>query len=210
MRLSAELRWFWSGEPANEFNRWFVEAGQTWHAARPPKTRLDDYLVDPRQSTLSIKRRSSGSIIEIKGLITARNQTLSFANCTAYIELWAKWPISALDLSCTRVVTIEKQRRMRSFRAKSAGVHSAGVHEVTPTSEELGTDAASGCNVELTRISGPDRSSWWTCGFEAFGALEEIEGLLAATLAEMNRRTPPPPMRGQACSYAAWLSKQQW
>ena len=205
MRLSAELRWFWSGEPAKEFDRWFVEAGQGWPAAKPLKTRLDDYLVDPRQSALSIKKRSNGSIVEIKGLITARNQTLSFANCTASIELWAKWPISALDLSSGRVVTIEKQRRMRSFRAMSAGVR-----EVPPTAEDPGTDAASGCNVELTRISGPDRSSWWTLGFEAFGALEEIEDLLAATLADMNRRTPPSPTSGQACSYATWLSKQHW
>ena len=205
MRLSAELRWFWSGEPAEEFDRWFVEAGQCWPAAKPLKTRLDDYLVDPRQSALSIKKRSSGSIVEIKGLITARTQTLSFANCAASIELWAKWPISALDLSSGRVVTIEKQRRMRSFRAMSAGVR-----EVPPTAEDPGTDAASGCNVELTRISGPDRSSWWTLGFEAFGALEEIEDLLAATLADMNRRTPPSPTSGQACSYATWLSKQHW
>lgn len=205
MRLSAELRWFWSGEPAKEFDRWFVEAGQSWPAAKPPKTRLDDYLVDPRQSALSIKKRSNAPIVEIKGLITARKQTLSFAHCTASIELWAKWPISALDLSSGRVVTIEKQRRMRSFRARSAGVC-----EMPPTSEEPGTDTVSVCNVELTRISGPDRSLWWTLGFEAFGPLEEIEDLLAATLAEMNSRTPPPPTRGQALSYAAWLSRQHW
>jgi len=205
MRLSAELRWFWNGEPAKEFDRWFVEAGQSWPHAKPPKTRIDDYLVDHQQSALSIKKRSSGSIVDIKGLITARNQTLRFANSTAHIELWAKWPISALDLSSGRVVTIEKQRRMRSFRANNAGVR-----EMAPSSEEPGTEATSGCNVELTRISGPDRSSWWTLGFEAFGALEEVEGLLATTLAEMNRREPPPPTSGHACSYARWLSKQRW
>jgi hypothetical protein len=205
MRLSAELRWFWNGEPAKEFDRWFVEAGQGWPHAKPAKTRVDDYLVDPQQNTLSIKKRSSGSIVEIKGLIAARSQTLRFANCTAHIELWAKWPISTLDLSGGRVVTIEKQRRMRSFRANGPGVR-----EVPPSSEEPSTQAASGCNVELTRISGPDRSSWWTLGFEAFGALEEVEGLLAATLAEMNRRKPPPPTSGQACGYAFWLSKQRW
>src|SRR5262249_53133999 len=108
MRLSAELRWFWNGEPAKEFDRWFVEAGQSWPHAKPAKTRLDDYLVDHQQSALSIKKRSSGSIVVIKGLITARDQTLRFANCTAQIELWAKWPISALDLSSGRVVAIEK------------------------------------------------------------------------------------------------------
>lgn len=205
MRLSAELRWFWSGKPAKEFNQWFVEAGQSWPAAKPPKTRLDDYLVDPEQSALSIKKRSSGSTVEIKGLIAARNQTLSFADCTASVELWAKWPISGLDLCCARVVTIGKERRMRSFRPSCGGVG-----EVAPSTEELATDAASGCNVELTRISCPDRSSWWTLGFEAFGSLEEIEHLLAATLAEMNGRNPPLPTRGQACSYAAWLSKQRW
>jgi hypothetical protein len=205
MRLSAELRWFWSGGPAEEFDRWFVEVGQTWPAAKPPKTRLDGYLADHHQSALSIKKRSSGSIIEIKGLIATRNQTVRFADCTACVELWAKWPISGVDLSCARVITIEKQRRMRSFRANSAGVR-----EVSPSAEEFGGEAASGCNVELTRLSGPDRSSWWTVGFEAFGALEEIEGLLAATVAEMNRRQPPQPTLGQAYSYAVWLSKQRW
>jgi hypothetical protein len=92
---------------------------------------------------------------------------------------------------------------MRSFRANWAGVR-----EVPPSSKELGADTATGCNVELTRVTGPDRSSWWTLGFEAFGALEEIEGLLAVTLAEMNGRNPPPPTRGQAWSYAVWLSKR--
>lgn len=205
MRLSAELRWFWSGEPAKEFDRWFGEAGQSWPAAKPSKTRLDDYLADHRQTALSIKKRSSGSSIEIKGLIATRHQTVRFADCAAYVELWAKWPISGLALSCARVVTIEKQRRMRSFRGNGAGVR-----EVPPSSEEFGGEAASGCNVELTHLSGPDHSSWWTIGFEAFGALEEIEDLLAATLAEMNRRQPPTPTRGQACSYAVWLSKQPW
>jgi hypothetical protein len=205
MRLSAELRWFWEGEPTIEFERWFAEAGQDWHAARPTKTRLDDYLADRGQSELGIKKRSGGSIVEVKGFIAARNQTLTFSHCTASVELWAKWPSFALDLSCVRLITIEKRRSMRTFRPNGAGVR-----ELPPTSEEPRADTASACNVELTRISGPDGTPWWTLGLEAFGALEQIEALLAATLAEMEHRKPPPLTNGQACSYPAWIAIQGW
>ena len=205
MRLSAELRWFWEGKPTIEFEQWFAAAGQDWHAARPAKTRLDDYLADQGQTELGIKRCSGGSIVEVKGFIAARNQKLAFSNCTASVELWAKWPSCALDLSCVRLITIEKRRSMRAFRPKGAGVR-----ELPPNAEEPRADTAPACNVELTRISGPDRSPWWTLGLEAFGALEQIEGLLAATLAELERRNPPPLTNGQACSYPAWLATQGW
>jgi hypothetical protein len=71
MRLSAKLRWFWKGRPAKEFESWFAASGKGWHAARPAKTRLDEYLVDDTQRELGIKKRSGRSL----------------ARCTAGAEL---------------------------------------------------------------------------------------------------------------------------
>lgn len=43
----------------------------------------------------------------------------------------------------------------------------------------------------VTLLKGPDGAAWWTFDFESFGMLDEIEGHLAATVANMAGRSPP-------------------
>jgi hypothetical protein len=66
MRLTAEIRWFWPDRPPQELHAWFVGAGAAWVAAGASKTRVDEYLRDPDQDSLGIKKRGGGDV-EIKG-----------------------------------------------------------------------------------------------------------------------------------------------
>jgi len=60
------------------------------------ETRVDEYLRDPGQASLGIKKRGRGDV-EIKGLISRRDKNLDFAACTSPIELWAKWASRTLE-----------------------------------------------------------------------------------------------------------------
>jgi hypothetical protein len=71
-------------------------------------------------------------------------------------------------------------------------------------------ERSSGCDLELTLLEGPDGTPWWTVGFEAFGAFDEVEDDLTATLAVVQRRSPPPLPAGQASGYPGWLATRGW
>ena len=106
MRLTAEIRWFWPDRPPQEFHGWFVGAGTAWTATGSTKTRVDEYLRDPDQDSLGIKKRGRGDV-EIKGLISRRDKHLDFAGCTSPIELWA-------SVSCRRSQSPNSQAATRS------------------------------------------------------------------------------------------------
>jgi hypothetical protein len=201
MRLTAEIRWFWPDSAPQEFHGWFVGDGAAWIAASSSKTRVDEYLLDPDQHSLGIKKRGRGDV-EIKGLISRRDKHLDFAGCTSPIELWAKWS-RTLDLDGLPLVRVAKQRWKRSF-----SVHAGAVSELATSSEPaLGQP---GCDAELTLLKGPDMAPWWTLGFEAYGELDEVEAALSRTVALMARRCPPPLTPGEAIGYATWIKSRLW
>jgi hypothetical protein len=53
--------------------------------------------------------------------------------------------------------------------------------------------------------------TWWTLGFESFGAFDRIEGTLRRSLQLMEARHPsgsrPAVAAGRLLSYPAWLSE---
>ena len=173
-----------------------------WIAAGSSKTRVDEYLRDPAQDPLGIKKRGRGDV-EIKGLISRRDKHLDFAGCTSPIELWAKWASRTLDLDGLPLVRVEKQRWKRSF-----SVHVGAVSELATSSEPaLGQP---GCDAELTLLRGPDMAPCWTLGFEAYGKLDDVEAVLSRTVSSMARRGPPPLTPGEAIGYPFWLKFRRW
>lgn len=201
MRMTAEIRWFWSGRPPRDFDAWFRTAGPSWDRASDSKTRTDAYLRDHAQTVLGIKQRGGSTGVEIKGLISTRATLLELAGCAAPVGLWGKWP-STLALDQRRLIRIEKQRWMRKFCVE------AGAARELPTGDA--SLRTCGCDVELTLLEGPDGSLWWTLGFEAFGAFDRVEEDLAATVAALTRRSPPRLNDGQANGYPGWLAARQW
>ena len=202
MRLTAEIRWFWLDRPPQKFHDWFVGAGAAWTAAGSTKTRVDEYLRDPDQDSLGIKKRGRGDV-EIKGLIGRRDKHLDFAGCTSQIELWAKWACRTLDLDGLPLIGVEKQRWKRSF-----SVHADVVSELATASELA--PRQSGCDAELTLLKGPDMAPWWTLGFEAYGELDKVEAVLSQTVSLMTRRCPPPLSPGEAIGYPSWIKCRRW
>jgi hypothetical protein len=202
MRLTAEIRWFWPDRPPQEFHGWFLGAGAGWAAADSTEIRVDEYLRDPDQDSLGIKKRGRGDV-EIKGLIGRRDQHLDFAGCTAPIELWAKWTSRTLHLDDLPLIRVEKQRWKRSF-----SVHAGAVSELATSSEPA--PRQSGCDAELTLLKGPDMAPWWTLGFEAYGGLDEVEAILSRTVSLMARRCPSALIPGEAIGYPSWLKSRRW
>jgi hypothetical protein len=202
MRLTAEIRWFWPDGPPQEFHGWFVGACAAWPAAASTKTRVDEYLRDPDQVSLGIKKRGRGDV-EIKGLISRRDKRLDFAGCASPIELYAKWGSRALDLRGLSLICVEKQRWKRCF-----SVHAGAISELATSSEPV--PRQSGCDAELTLLTGPDLTPWWTLGFEAYGELDEVEAILSRTVSLMARRCPPPLTPGEATGYPSWLKSRHW
>jgi len=199
--MTAEIRWFWSGQPPPDFDAWFRAAGPSWGSASDSKTRTDGYVRDNGQTVLGIKQRGGSNGIEIKGLISTRATVLELAGCTATVGLWGKWP-STLALDERNLIRIEKQRWMRKFcvEAGAAGELPAG---------DSGLRTC-GCDAELTLLAGPDGSRWWTLGFEAFGIFDRVEADLAATVAVLARRSPPRLNGGRESGYPGWLAAQPW
>jgi hypothetical protein len=201
MRMTAEIRWFWAGRPPPSFAAWFQAAGPSWGGASDSKTRIDEYLRDLAQTTLGIKRRGGSQGVEIKGLISTRPTVLELAGCACPIGLWGKWS-AAFALDPNGLIKVAKQRWMRKFE-----VAGGTVRELAATES---AERSSGCDVELTLLDGPDGTPWWTVGFEAFGAFDEVEDDLTATLAVVQRRSPPLLPAGEASGYPGWLATRGW
>ena len=200
MRMTAEIRWFWAGRPPPSFAAWFREVGPSWRGASDSKSRIDAYVRDPGQTALGIKRRGSSPGVEIKGLISTRPKVLELAGCACPIGLWGKWS-AGIGLAEDRLIQIAKERWMRKFEVTGG------------TARELPAESSerrAGCDAELTLLGGPNGTPWWTLGFEAFGAFDEVEDDLIATVAVLRGRSPPPLPAGQASGYPGWLASQVW
>lgn len=205
MMLSAEARWFWRGAPPDMFEQWFMGARTFALQAGGGDTRVDQYLRAPHQRELGIKQRGSGDV-EIKGLFSRRQAVVALAGLSASPEIWGKWPATVLDLSGMPILRIAKRPWMRRFGCSAGQIQEASAVE----DRSKHPDHSCNCEVELTRLTAPDDSRWWTFGFESHGTLADIEQALARTVAFIAAKSPPqvPPV-GPA-SYPAWLSSQRW
>lgn len=207
MQLSAEIRWFWPERPPSGLKDWFVNAsGDVFAAGGGKPGREDEYLRDPKQVELGIKRRGGGKIsgIEVKGLVECLGD-LAAGPFAGPIELWTKWVSEPLKIDGAPTIRIKKQRWLRKFDAGGS----------LPKEIELNADEkpvkdgelpTRGCNVELTYVQIADQGGdWWTLGFEAFGTIATVEADLRAVAAALNQRQPPPLEEGLLASYPMWL-----
>jgi hypothetical protein len=203
MQISAEIRWFWSADCPRAIETWF-NSGDV-----PPgggRAREDEYLHEPGQIELGMKRRGARPGVEVKGLVTVLPHLSDVAPFVGPIEIWCKWPSLELALNDLPIVRIKKVRWLRKF--ETAGRKPT---EISLTEDENPRDCRPlpelGCNVELTRIELRAGQVWWTLGFEAFGDLQSVEQGLRHALWAMASRGAPPLCSGELLSYPAWLSK---
>ena len=115
MPVSAEIRWFWRHEPSPGLKAWFCNAEGQFCSAGGGETRVDEYLRDPDQVELGIKRRGGKKGVEVKGLVAINRGGLAVEPFTGPIEIWAKWTSEPLELQSTLTVSIKKRRWLRKF-----------------------------------------------------------------------------------------------
>jgi hypothetical protein len=206
MLLSAELRWFWPGEPPSSFETWFKDAISGRCAAGGGEDRSDSYLSSHGQIELGIKRRGHGGPVEVKGRVAISSTRISFDDVlSGPIEIWCKWQTDAVHFPVVDFISTIKTRWLRKFdTAESAA------REVPLNKDEKPVGGAQlpkfGCNVEMTRIRASGDKLWWSLGFEAFGELGNVESSLAKTVQVMRERKSPALPQGICASYPAWLA----
>jgi len=220
MQVSAEVRWFWPDLPT-ELDEWFRRSASHPFPAGGGKQRNDDYLVDPDQTELGLKRRGQKLGVEVKGLVVKEWASLNVRPFSGIIELWTKWTTQKLELRST--TTIRKARWLRKF-----DMTSQSPEEVPLDDSELLLHSrvlpAYGCNVEFTKVTLPGNQVWWTLGFESFGPISTLERSLCAAATTLAGRHPPE--LGPACkvgillwpngtgaliaSYPVWLRERSY
>jgi len=201
MEVSAEIRWFWQGTGPTGLHAWFSDCAD---GGGIPRT--DVYLLDPQQAELGIKLRGGKSGIEVKGLVATIANGSRHPSFAGPIEIWTKWPSTALSLTGAAVIQVNKTRRLRKFDTAWTPVR-----EVSLDAQEHPSDGQrlpdEGCDVEYTEISVDGFPPWVTFGFEAFGLLETVAGNLRSVAARLAQRRPPPFDLGWCASYPLWLRR---
>ena len=204
MQVSAESRWFWSGSAPERLEEWFCGKHPDGIPAGGGKERRDDYIRDPNQNELGIKRRGEKPGVEVKGLVSSRPASLSAEPFVGPIEIWAKWTSEALTIDPALTIVTRKLRWLRKFDTGHSSPREIKVDENENIPEPL---PQNGCNVELTRLIMPDGEQWFTLGFEAFGSLSDVENSLQC-VAEVMANRRPPRLTGAIClSYPQFLKR---
>ena len=196
---SAEIRWFFHGEPPYRF----IDFTDGQLSVAEPRT--DRYLLFAGCSTVGVKEREGR--FEIKAL-RSEGETLSLEEgVRGKVECWAKWSygkspvqswITALRKEPGGWLKVTKRRVLRRF----------SVHPDMPIEVEEDAMIHEGCNVELTAINVQD-SSWWTFGLEAFGNKDKVRNhLLLTARTFFEHQTPERKLEIiNSCGYPAWLNQ---
>ncbi|GEM_PF-5008043 len=166
---SAEIRWFFKGQPKRDLQSWFR---QSWTEVGTGE-RTDYYLLGTGE-TLNIKLREGR--VEAKQRLWAEPEFVMRGSIAGQREGWVKW---SFDLSeagqdvqlasrhAEAWLPVHKRRWMRTFIPEH--------NEITET--DAGSYPAAGCNAELTFVKAGEED-WYTLGLESFGEGRDLKGLL--------------------------------
>jgi hypothetical protein len=192
---SLEVRWILPGQLEAAVAGWFgrFPAGI--------QSREDTYLLDPQLRGLSVKVRGGGAL-EVKAYRGSPGILEVAGRARGRLESWQKWsfpssPPSQDSGDLAGWMPVRKRRRISRFSLASG--------PVVASAPELGQ--APGCTVELTevRMRGQD---WWSLGFEATGAGEQLRSDLEATAAVVFAQALPGDIElgpEESRSYTEWL-----
>ena len=208
MQLSAEIRWFWRGDPQPDFYAWFQSAAVHGYPAGGGKDSRDDiYLSSPAQADLGIKRRGKKSDVEVKGLVEISETRLAVQPFAGPIELWSKWSSAVLSIDHLPTIATSKLRWLRKFDTSGSEAVEVPLKDDEEPVDGSRPRPVRGCNVELTRLTLAGDERWWTFGLESFGPLGTIVNDLCKAAEAIVARQPPRLPPGQLFSYPAWLQR---
>lgn len=206
MLHTAEARWFIAKILPDEVLDWF-RAGQV---LEPEGVQVHEYLLFPDVSTVGVKLREGR--LEIKAMVSAPRPLSRDLGVTGRRDQWVKWSFASdglktLDPALQEYGSWLKVRKERFLRKFSTGRD--GLVEETARQRPF---PASGCNVELTRITvEADPRFWFSLAFEAFGppalAVKILEMAIHSFFQEHGRAPGIRLSRRNSLSYPAWLVK---
>lgn len=156
MFASAEVRWFWCGRCPQEIRDWFFKIGL------PPgggQYRIDRYIVQRSQPTLSIKQRGDELTLEVKGQVTTR-RTPELDPLASYLEVWCKWSCAIPGLNFKDQLAVSKTRWRRKFDT-SKHVRSEIPLATNERPQRGYSLPIQGCDVELTEVKIVSKSGTW-------------------------------------------------
>jgi hypothetical protein len=171
------------------------------------RRRHDEYLLDPLQIEIGIKKRGSKPGVEIKGLIETRYSHLDSNSAIGPIEIWCKWNSGSLSIDRCPTVRIQKLRRLRRFSITSGTAIELPIDE-NENAKGGRSLPDQGFNIELTEVKvDGSEEFWWTLGVEAFGDFNSVEsyvrlaqGKLASVGSEILRSA-------KWLNYPSWISE---
>ena len=200
MLMSAEMRWFWQDDCP--LRPWFADLGPSPFE----ESRVDEYLVQPGESEIGIKRRGETCSVEIKGLVDRCE--CRWVQLAPHFELWCKWSLDAPPLELSETVIIRKVRWLRKFGNAGSGLIEIPLR---PKGAPLTGDQMTkpSCNMEITKVEiADDPRPWWTFGIEAFGDLKSAPRNLDMMAQFLFDRALPLPVCGTFFNYPAWLARR--
>jgi hypothetical protein len=201
MLVSAEVRWFWQDELPPGVEAWFHRGD---FAPGGGRTRIDEYVFDPAQRELGIKKRGGGLGVEVKGLVALRATTTAPLNGRA--QIWSKWISESLAIDHLPRVAVRKIRWLRRYDTSGPGVAEVELDANERPRHESSQRLERGCQFELVSLCvGEPELTWWSLGLEAFGGLDTVEESLHQTVAHLAPAAVIP-SRGLELSYPAWLA----
>jgi hypothetical protein len=203
MLVSAELRWFWKDAPPRGLEAWYRSG------PFPPgggSLRRDEYLLEPLQTELGLKKRGGDHGVDVKGLVSIG--TALPKPFAGRIELWTKWVSTALSIDHLPRVVVAKTRWLRKFDTAGPDVRELALGPDEQLLDRSKSPPDRGCLVELVSIQlGDSAAPWSALAFESFGPLDSVQESLRRTALHVAQRTPPPLEEGLQLSYAEWLSR---
>ena len=204
MLHTSEARWFIAKILPDEVLDWF-RAGR---ALESEGVQVHEYLLFPDVSTVGVKLREGK--LEIKAMVSPPRPLSRDLGVTGRMDEWVKWSFASEGLKTLapalqqsgRWLKVRKERVLRTFSAGGDG-------QVEETSR-LTPFPASGCNVELTRVTvEADPRFWFSLAFEAFGApalaLKILEIAIRSFFQEHGRAPGIRLSQRNSLSYPAWL-----
>jgi hypothetical protein len=162
--MSAEVRWFFSGEIPKIVEKWFKSS----KLRTKPERRTDTYLIYPNAKSCGVKFRKSK--FEIKSLAKDIGNHDFGANARGAIRIWEKWSTKGESISQfkqevtedeTIWIKVKKKRITRKYSADSNQIR-----EVDASGKKGFPD--NGCNTELTRVE-IHQKPYWSLAFGSFG-----------------------------------------
>lgn len=189
MWRTAELRWWWRGDPDDALGEWLLRG------IKPIEDRRTDlYLADPEMTDVGIKQRGNDAS-EVKVLIAMPDLSLP-ANMEGQGEIWVKSETIRLPLTDQNTIGVGKKRRRRILAFEEGG-----------WAEAVSEDSCEeGISLEISAVEALEQK-WTTVCLEAFGPEDRIVPLIQSAVTMLGPW--PDSVKGPEISggYPFWLGE---